>query len=48
MFLIASGHKEDGRSHHHPEHPGEEKVMPSPIPVVEIHGLILAYSERLG
>lgn len=35
MFLIASGHEEDSRPHHHPEHPGEEKVVPVPIPAVD-------------
>ncbi len=35
MSLVASSHKEDGRGHHHPKHPGKEEVSPSPIPAVD-------------
>ena len=36
MSLVASRHEEDGRAHNHPEYPGKEKVVPGPIPTVDI------------
>lgn len=35
MSVVALGDEEDGRPHHHPEHPGEDKVVPGPIPAVD-------------
>ena len=35
ISVKASGHEEDGGRHHHPEYPGEDKVVPGPIPAVD-------------
>lgn len=36
VSLVPFSHEEDGRPHHHPKHPGEDKVVPGPIPAVDI------------
>lgn len=31
----SSTDEDDGRSHHYPEHPGEQEFVPGPIPTVD-------------
>ncbi len=28
--------EENGRGHHHPKHPGEEEVVPGPVPALDV------------